>query len=461
MTRDASLNPLLVLADWAATPRRFSTLARSRAVDAIADTLACMAAGRCDEVVEALRKAFAISAADRGVASVVGGGRVMPGLAALVNGTAAHALDYDDNFRPARSHASAVLVPALLAAAEHGAAPDRDVVDAYIIGLEAQAYIGRGLDNAHYRAGWHPTGTVAAIGSAVGTGWLMGLDASGLAAAASNAVSMAAGLKVQFGTAMKPVHSGLGARAGVEAAMLAMAGIAGSADILDHPAGFRALYGGRDTPGWDGILPGAPLAIESDGLVPKLFPCCGSTHWALDMLLDLRRQHGFAANEVARIEVELGQANFDNLPYRLPQDEMQARFSMPYCLALALLQDQLTLTDFTREAVARSDVRALLGLTTMRVNDTGPDGQALSGVPHRLHLTLKDGTVHSAERKEVRGSIYEPFSHAEKRGKFISCLALGGVGADVADLLYDRLITLGQGGDLMPAEIISCLAPPA
>jgi 2-methylcitrate dehydratase PrpD len=457
MSRNEPPNPLVVLAGWAAAPRAFSALARGRAVDAIADTLACMAAGRDDAVVGALREALSGGIGEMGAAGVVGGGRAAPGLAAFVNGTAAHALDYDDNFRPARSHASAVLVPALLAAAEHRKARGRTFVDAYIIGLEAQAYIGRGLDDAHYRAGWHPTGTVAAIGSAIGAGWLMGLDEAGVAAAASNAVSMAAGLKVQFGTAMKPVHSGFGARAAVEAALLASAGIAGNPAVLDHPSGFRALYGGAGAPGWEGLVPGAPLAIETEGLVPKLFPCCGATHWALDMLFALRRKHGFGAHEVTGIEVELGEAYFGNLPYAVPRNEMEARFSMPYCLALALLQDRLTLADFTPDAVTRSEVRALLPLTAMRVNDIGSDGRTVPGMPHRLHLTLRDGTRLHAERHEVRGSIHEPFSEEEKRGKFLSCLAIGGIPSDAAGPFYDRLLRLGEGGDLDAAETLLAL----
>src|SRR5690606_31485242 len=165
------------------------------------------------------------------------------------------------------------------------------------------------------------------------------LDEAALTAAASNAVSMAAGLKVQFGTAMKPVHAGLAARAAIEAALLAAAGIAGHPDILDHPAGFRALYGAAGGPGWRHFVPGSPLAIESDGLVPKLYPSCGATHWALDMLFALRRAHGFSTADVAALVVELGGDYFGNLPYPAPEDGMQARFSMHYCLALGLLQD--------------------------------------------------------------------------------------------------------------------------
>jgi 2-methylcitrate dehydratase PrpD len=176
------------------------------------------------------------------------------------------------------------------------------------------------------------------------------------------------------------------------------------------------------------------------------------------MLLALRREHGFTAGDVSEMLVELGQESFDNLPYARPEDAMQARFSMQYCLALGLMQDRLTLEDFTPSAVHRREMRALLPLTTMRVNDTGPGGRALPGVPHRLHVTLKDGTVLQAERHEVRGSIHDPFTAEEKRDKFLSCLAHGGVRAEDATRLYDQLIGLLVGGDLGAAEALSALS---
>lgn len=440
--------PLERFGAWAAIAHDFGAEARSRAVDAIIDTIACMLAGRGDPVVTGLRSAFAEEIGTRGSAPVVGGGVTAPSRAALINGTAAHALDFDDNFRPARAHASAVLVPALLAAAASRSISGAALVDAYIVGLEAQAFVGRGVNNAHNLAGWHPTGTVAGIGAAAGVGRLMGLDAGTLAAAMANAVSAAAGAKAQFGTAMKPVHAGLAARNAVEAAQLAAAGIEGNPAILDHALGFRTLYGGGDGPGWEAAPIGAPLAILGEGLVPKLYPCCGSTHYALDMVFALKQQHGFVADDVASVQVELGRANKANLPYGEPQDAMQARFSMPYCVALALLQDHLALDDFTQAAIARPTVRQLLALTTMAINDIAADGTAIKGIPHRVKVTLKSGMVLHAERSEVRGSLIEPFSEVEKQRKFMSCLAWAGMAPTTASTLHAALRDMDATGDV-------------
>lgn len=433
--------PLERFGAWAAAARDFGAEARGGAVDAIIDTIGCMLAGISDPVVTGLRAAFVDEIGASGPAPVVGGGLAAPGRAALINGTSAHALDFDDNFRPARAHVSAVLVPALLATAASRPVSGRALVDAYIVGLEAQAFVGRGVNNAHNLAGWHPTGTVAGIGAAAGVGRLMGLDAGTLAAAMANAISAAAGVKAQFGTAMKPVHAGLAARNAVEAAQLAAAGIHGNPAVLNHALGFRALYVGGDGPGWDAASIGAPLAILGDGLVPKLYPCCGSTHYALDMVFALKRERRFAADDVASVQVELGRANHANLPYGAPQDAMQARFSMPYCIALALVQDQLGLEDFTPAAIARPEVRALLPLTTMAVN-------AAEGMPHLMTLTLRSGAVLHAERSEVRGSLIEPFSEAEKQRKFMSCLAWAGVTPTTASALHATLRNIDAAGDM-------------
>lgn len=434
------------IADWAAAQRAFSSLARQRARDAVLDTLACMVAGTTDPVHAALLSAFAGSRGG-GDALLAGGGCAPQGVAALLNGAAAHALDFDDNFRSGRSHASAVLVPALLAAAPEGTSGAR-FLDAYCIGLEAQAIIGQGLGNAHYIAGWHPTGTTGAIGSAAGVAALLGLDAAGVSAAMSSATSMAAGLKRQFGTAMKPIHAGLAARAAVEAALMARVGIAGDPAVLDGPEGLLALYGTANSPGWEGMLIGTPPAIEAEGLVPKLYPCCGSTHWVLDMLFAARRREGFSAGDVAQVVTRIGPANARNLPYAAPRTGMEARFSMQYCVALALLQPALTLEDFTDAAVMRPEPRALLALTRLEAHAEAEELANGGPLPHRLSIRFKDGRVMEEERQEVRGAIQEPFTAEETRAKFIGCLSLAGVPKATAGRLHDRAMALPSEPDL-------------
>jgi len=138
--------------------------------------------------------------------------------AALANGTAAHALDFDDNFDPAKAHASAVLVPAILALAEQERASGRACLDAYIAGLQIMGRVGQGVNPAHRNRGWHATGTVGAIGAAAACARLLRLPEREAAFALSIATSLAGGFMAQFGTMTKPVHAGFAAQAGVMAA---------------------------------------------------------------------------------------------------------------------------------------------------------------------------------------------------------------------------------------------------
>ncbi|MGL4965236.1 MAG: MmgE/PrpD family protein [Inquilinus sp.] len=431
------------IARWSRSGVEFSDLARLRARHAIADTIGCMLAGAGDPSVQAVQAAFAGSITDGPRCTVVGGGQAAESLSALVNGTAAHALDYDDNFRPACSHASAVLVPALLGVALPRGATGRALVDAYLVGLEAQAAVGRGVNPSHYTAGWHSTSTVGCIGTAAGVAWLRGLDEAGIARAMSLAVSMAAGVKGQFGTPAKPLHAGLAARNAVEAAALAECGMTGRTDILEAPQGFRELFGGPEAAGWDAVVVGAPHVIESEGLMPKRHPCCGSTHNAVDIVLDLKAAHGFAAAEVVAVETLVGIVNQRNLAYPDPTDEMQARFSMQYCVALALLKDRLELSDFTAAAVAAGPVRALLPRITMASHSAEAERAAGRPLPHRVTIRLADGRVLSGERGEAKGTIADPFDDADLRAKFADCCR-GTLDVGEADHLHDRLGRLDE-----------------
>ncbi|MFT4464101.1 MAG: MmgE/PrpD family protein [Sodalis sp. (in: enterobacteria)] len=327
------MNILEYLAGWSLKCKDVSPAARQGATEAIRDTLACMIAGA--------------------------GGTGSPGVAALINATAAHALDYDDTFRPLMGHASAVLVPALLATAQASDADGRRLLEGYLVGLQAQAVIGAAVNPGHYVASWHATSTV-------GAAWLLGLNGEGILQAMCLAVSMAAGVKGQFGTVAKPLHAGLAARNTVEAAALAAAGMGGNSDIMDHPFGFTALYAAAGRP-WAAATNASDErhVIETLGLTPKRHPCCASTHNAIDMLLDLKAANDFAAEDVMLLDCLVGSINQNNLPYAEPTKEMQARFSMPYCLAVALANNRLRLADFDRERIFDPAMRRLLPLTKM------------------------------------------------------------------------------------------------
>ncbi|WP_437613474.1 MmgE/PrpD family protein [Erwinia sp. V71] len=417
------------IAAWCLSHPPFSERAYQLAQQAITDTLACLYAGRDDFSTQAVQQAWAHY--DSQPAAII----------ALLNGTAAHAIDYDDNFGPGMSHASAVLVPALLAVA---LAENRDgaaLLDAYLIGLQAQAFIGEVLSNSHYTAGWHGTSTVGCIGTAAGIAWLKGLDQAGIARTLSIAVSFASGVKGQFGTPLKPFHAGMAARNAIDAAELAASGMSGRMDIIEGEMGLLQLFAGADyqpamVQRWQHQT---QHVIETVGVMPKKHPCCGSTHRILDAIADLQALHAFSAEDVESVDTKVGIANWRNLAYTQPEDEMQARFSMNYCVAVMLEKGMLSVADFTPQRVARqADARRLaqISMSSWSAAEEAEQGN----LPHIVTITLKDGRMLSAERLSAKGSLAEPFSESDRQQKFADCCGnLRGYAE-----IYQRLGNLSQ-----------------
>lgn len=415
---------ILRLAAWAAAQRGgCSVKAIESAKAAIEDVLACAIAGADDD--SAIRVRNAIAAWGAGRAHVIGGGLATAPLAALANGTAAHALDFDDLYLPGANHASAVLVPALLALAEERGATGQDVVDAYIVGLEMQHWLAMGVMRSHSYRGWHTTSTIGCIGAAGACAHLLHLSETEIGHALSLGVSMASGLKVQFGSMAKPLHAGLAAQHAIQAAVLAESGVQGRLDALEGEMGFLELYGGPEASGWKSLedkIGSGPLAIEGAGLSTKYFPCCGAAHRVLDSLLELRNEVGFAPDAVERIVATVGYLNFRNLKYDKPQTPMEARFSMQYCAAVAVLNGAVRLADFTAQAIGRPEFRAFLGRTKLEhhaASDEAIDPSAAP--PHVVEIFLKDGRRFHRARKFPKGSPADPLSEAERISKFEDC----------------------------------------
>ena len=246
-----------------------------------------------------------------------------------------------------------------------------------------------------------------------------------MAHALSLGTSMAGGPKAQFGSMAKSFHAGLAAQQAITSAQLAAAGLEGRMEVLEAPMGFLELFGGKFPPGWENALDGfgQTLAILEHGIVPKRHPCCASTHKCLDAVLDLRREHGFTADQVDSVHTVVGSSNKRNLSYDDPQNDREAKFSMQYCLALGLVQDHLRIADFAPEAVSRPELRALIPRITMdafpvereRAGETPPD--------HEVTVRLKDGTVFETTRAHPRGTIHDPFDAADRAAKYADCIA--------------------------------------
>jgi 2-methylcitrate dehydratase PrpD len=437
------------LAEWAARAGDHPDRARSAAGDALFDITACVIGGAVEDSTRAMIEVA--RQAGRGKALAMGSNLRLPApWAALVTGTAAHALDFDDNFAPGTTHATAVLAPALFALADEEEVSGAEVIDAYIIGLELQARIGHLVNPEHYEKGWHATSTIGAIGAAGGCARLLGLDVDETLAAMSIAFSMAAGSKKQFGSMMKPIHAGLAAKNAVLAARMAQAGVTGDVEPISGRWGFAELYGERSDENVRNALAvrdlGESLMIETAGLMTKRFPCCGAAHRTLDGLVKLREKHGLSLEIIDHVDAFIPAFARANLRFDDPQNENEARFSLTYCAARVLQTGHLALGDLTLERVRDPAIRPWLKRIALHVKP-GSVSEELSdrATPAITRVVLENGRIHEASVLMAKGTRHEPFTPEEMRRKFLECCRWGGREREA-----DRLLELARAIPALP-----------
>lgn len=285
--------------DWQTLPDEALHWARVGLLDTLGVTLA-------GSREEAPRIAAASLDLAPGPALILGSNRrIGPLDAALINGTASHALDFDDCNNTMGGHPSVPVLSALLALADELGPSGRDFMVAYVAGFEVETKVALAVNFHHYQKGWHPTATLGVFGAAAACARLMQLDAPSTATALALAGSFASGLKANFGTMAKPLHVGHCARNGLLAARLAQRGFtANAANVFEHEQGFLDVFNGPGTYDTARALAAwaAPLDIVVPGIAIKQYPCCGSTHPAIDALLSLVRAHHWAPESIERVE---------------------------------------------------------------------------------------------------------------------------------------------------------------
>ena len=340
--------------------------------------------------------------------------------AALANGTAAHALDYDDMCFVSLAHPSAPLVAAALAVGELTGASGVALLDAYVVGFELEGRLGRAMNPRHYQRGWHCTSTLGTIGAAAACARLLGLDAAAAGHALAIAASEASGLKENFGTMVKPLHAGLAARNGVVAALLAQAGMTASAAAIDGPQGFLKAMDGETLSLEVAADLGSRWEIVDTGITVKLYPSCAGTHPTLDALLDLKRRDGFAAEDVEAIEVGVDPIVPTILLYDRPSSGLEGKFSMPFCAAAAIVRGHVGIDTFEAAALTDPAIVAMQARVTMTVDPT-LDASAPSLTQARVTVRLRDGRVLTASANGARGYPERPAGDEELAAKFTSC----------------------------------------
>jgi 2-methylcitrate dehydratase PrpD len=392
---------------------------------AILDTLGVTLAGSVEVTAERVRALLAHRRGSEG-ATVVGSALRGPVEdAALANGTAAHALDYDDLHQSLSGHPSVPVLPAALALAERQHLSGAALITAFLVGIEIEAKLGRALNPGLYETGWHATSVLGVFGAAAAAAKLLGLSVERIAQALAIAASLASGIKANFGTDCKPLHAGHAARCGVEAALLAEGGFTGNPRALEHGDGFGATYGAGSPPAWDVATAGlgAPHEIVDPGIGVKRFPACASTHQALDATLALAEEHAIDAAAVEAVECAVHYLAPHQLIYDRATTALEGKFSMPYCVSVALLDRSVGFAQFTDERVRRADVQALMPRVRMVVHPEQTTRDCLPTRFSEVTIALRDGRRLQRRVHQAKGQPRNPLTDGELIVKFRDCAA--------------------------------------
>jgi 2-methylcitrate dehydratase PrpD len=417
--------------------------ARAVAKTGFIDCIGTMIAGSREAVTTTMLSALA-PLPPGSVQLWFGNTRTAASEAALITGVAAHALDYDDV--ALRGHPSAALVPAILAAGQELGSTGAQMLDAYVAGYEVWAALVERETDMHHMKGWHPTGIFGAIGASAACAVLRHLDARKSTYALGLGASQSAGLMANFGSMAKPFHAGRAAQAGVMAARLAAAGFTAQPDALEHPQGFLAAVSPKGNVDRErGVRdPGRTWQIVSERLNVKKYPTCYYTHRALDGMLDLLDETPIAPGEVKRIEVKISRENATVLRNERPANALDAKFSIQFAMAGALVARKVGLAELDDDFVRREAVQGLFERIHVTPGDDYDPDSPGSLLTDQVVVTTEDGKRHeSAAVRYARGHAELPLEHSELRKKFLDCARHGRFEGDAA-AFYEKLDALEE-----------------
>lgn len=370
-----------------------------------------------------------------GKATLIGGGRkVAPRFAAFANGVAIHADDYDDTQLAVAetrvygllTHPTAPCLPSALAMGEETGASGAEMMLAYQIGVEVECKISEAIDPRHYQTGFHSTATCGTFASAAAAAKLMGLDADATARALSVAGSQSAGLRENFGTMTKPFHAGRSSESGIVAAQFAASGWTATDKILEAPRGFfRAAGGGYDEAAILNKL-GSPWTFAEPGISIKPHPSGSLTHPGMTEMLRLIFEHDIEPDQVRRVRVGTNSNMPNALIHHRPTNELQAKFSMEFCMVILLLERRGGLSEFTDEVVNRPDVKAMIEKVDFVIDDAA-EAAGYHKMTTIIDIELSDGRKISGRADFGKGSPANPMSYDEVADKFRGCCAFAGI----------------------------------
>ncbi len=433
LTREVA--EFVVATDYGSIPDEVTGLARKSILDGLGLALSGSVA-ESGAIVERYLRAQGLS----GDTTVIGTGlRVQPRFAAFANGVGVHADDFDDTQLAVQkdrvygllTHPTAPCLPAALAVAEQMNSSGRELALAYNLGVEVESKISEAMSPRHYQHGFHSTATCGVFASASAAARLYGLDVPRTRRALAIAASQAGGLRENFGTMTKPFHAGRAAEAGIIAADLADAGWTAAQGILESPRGFfQAHGGGFSLEALSGHL-GDPWTFADPGISIKPHPSGSLTHPGMTKMMELILKHDIRADEVEQVKVGTNHNMPNALIHHRPTDELQAKFSMEFCMTILLLRRRGGLAEFTDEVVNRPDVQEMIRRVEFGVH---PEAEAAGydKMTTIIDIRLQDGRTVSGRADFGKGSPANPMSYDEVAEKFTGCAEFAGWDRDRA-----------------------------
>ncbi len=391
--------------------------------DAFTDTIGVIMSGIGEPIVDIIHGEVSVGPHPEQARACLSDLRISAPDAALINGTAAHALDYDD--QALTGHPSAILVPAILAEADFLKSTGEEMTTAYVAGYEIWAELVRRGANYHTK-GWHPTSVFGAVSAAAAVAVLRKLPAERASAALAIAASHAGGLAVNFGTMTKPYHAGMAARNGVISARLAAAGTTASKVALEHYRGYLTAFNPSMTADWDSPadLGGEHWHLLEHRLCVKRYPTCYFMHRSFDSTVKLLEGKNITPEDVAKVEVTMGRGQTTVLVNESPQTGLEAKFSAHFAMAAAVVLGRMGIEELSDDTVQRPDIQTFMPKVELIPVDEYDARDPAHSPSDRVVIMMRDGSkLDTGAITTVRGHAFDPLSTEELWEKFQECTA--------------------------------------
>lgn len=411
-----SLAEFIVKAKYEDLPQRVVQAAKTSFID----TMGLALAGSVEDGSKILTE-FVQRTGGNPVASLIARGfKSSTRNAALANGLSGDIVGASET-TSVMIHASMVVLPAVWALAEETRASGKDVILAHVLGVEAACKIARPLHPALGKKGWHPSSVFGVFGATAAAGKILGLDAWSMANALGIAGIEASGTKAGMGTMSKAYSRASTAEHGVVAATLARMGFTGPTTILEGLDGFLQTFG--DGVSGDSIVPslGNPFEFDSPGVILKPYPACTCSHTTVEGMLRLRAEHGLKPGEVESVECFVTPAVANMLKFPDPKDPFEAKYSLQFCCAAALVDGAVDMSTFTREKLADAEIINIMKRTKMTVSHElarlgyDPAGARFSST---VVVRLKSGEEYRSRQDLCPWGPENPPSHEEVLSKY-------------------------------------------